>query len=200
MGPRESLASGQRTALALPDESNLLRLAKVHLVRGIREGRSEEATNDVRHFARLHFTTEYLIGPAMGVLVLTMEHQVTGRGFDERHTEALRSRLLALTPANNPLITGHLPARTTARFLRCIAMTEAAFAGRAVTLDDTDCSFTDARWELRHPFRHSDVEPIAALSTVGRIGGRIAHTLAPSLGAWPSLQPEFVVRLMSGEP
>lgn len=68
-------------------------------------------------------------------------------------------------------------------FLRCVGVTEEAFMNLAPSLDDS-CWFENARFDLAHRYRPpASATAFDALSPPARLGGRIAHLLAPAWSA-----------------
>ncbi|MGV3625416.1 MAG: hypothetical protein ACO1OB_31690 [Archangium sp.] len=216
VGPRESLPTGERTVYALPNLFPLQSMVKLHLEKAARAGTVEQAAVDVRHIVRLLFTNEYLVTAMFGTAMLAIENHYTQRGFPSSDTGALRARMFAMMYAHNELIAAWVPpqTRTPAPFLECIWLTEGAFMRRDVRLDAPGCDLSNARFELSHPWKQPDDEPFAALSLPGRLGGKIAHALAPGWnaqlerhledadqlppdGEWESVTADSTLRLLS---
>lgn len=82
-GPWTAGAKGNVTELPWPDTSSLLTASRLHLRRGLREKRLPEAAAEVRHAARLLFSTEFL--PAMATAVELLAHEQLAFDWAQRH-------------------------------------------------------------------------------------------------------------------
>lgn len=190
-GPRASLAAGPRRKLAVPDFSDLQTAAKIHLLKGVATGRRDAAIAEVRHFAQLLFSGEYLVNAMLGIALLRIEHRLatvcgTPNSMEPVRLEGLRKRLFALMYANNPLLVreGDAPWAREPRFLRCTAVAELAFMQRLPTLPAADgCWLENARFDLAHPFVAPAEDPFVSLSGPAALGGAMARVVAPAWAA-----------------
>ncbi len=187
-GPREALPHGTRTAFAMPDFSQLMTLAKLHLVKGHADGRVNDAADDVRHLVKLLFTSEYLLSVMVGTALLSLERRLTtamgaGRGVTRAQLGALRGRVFAAVYARYTVLDDVVATTHEPRFIRCVALTEAAFMGK-MTLDEPTCWFENARFDATRPYLRGARGPLdvaGALDVAAALGDAVLGVLAPDM-------------------
>ncbi|MGV3625415.1 MAG: hypothetical protein ACO1OB_31685 [Archangium sp.] len=180
-GPRASLPEGPRTRLAMARLIDLQPLAKIHMLKGVVTNRRAESVAEVRHFARLLFSGEYLVNVMFGIALLRIEHRISivcgqPTSLEPVRLEALKKRVFAMMFANNALLATDEPWRREPRFFRCTAITELAFMKRFAALpEDAGCWLENARYEMKHPYQQPPEDPFAMLSAPAALGGQLAH-------------------------
>lgn len=188
-GPRSALPVGPRKDFAFPEFMDLQQAVKLHLLFATDR---EQAAQDVRHFARLFMTQEYLVFAMVGFAVLSLEQRFwehagkvwSAPPLTQSELEFLRAHFRTAIFALNPLADPRLTASVldaSPNYRRCFLVTEQAFAGRRTEFPEAaGHSFENARWELAHRWEQERGALPEVLSSLGQHGAALVKRLDPA--------------------
>ncbi len=166
-GPLTAEAPHNAPFAALPAFSQLTLAARLHLRRAVKNGKLVQAASEVRHAARLAFTTETLVGQSTGASLLTIEwrafdwarrHKLPTTGWtplDEATLERVNRVVIAAPAFFSPMATD----ATSARAKACDQVTQCAALTEVVAVNAGMESIFREPWGARY---RSVVETIAA--------------------------------------